>query len=437
VPKTFGRVRGTFAVMGLVSIVVIYAIVTGWNPLPGWASWLETATARHLSTPAPLWSKRTGDEPDSATVLAQGIVVSAEGSVEVRDPTTGIVDWSRPDSWAGVAGDTQPVVVVGKAVGTGFDVYDVASGVRIWGSNDKAGVWPYDNMILILTCSSASECVLRSVDPATGHQRWSTSIRGDGTSLLGFRHSLAAVAQIASAYADPLRAVPVAAPARIGLPMDDQVHVIDTGSGRQGHVFTSDASTRVVVTEHDVISSSATMRGNQCYYTIVASSPETGSTQWQQSGIDLRTASGLGCEANANPYGGGDDLLGIDNRGRDIVLSAGSGSELFRAKTGERVIAMDSTLAVLRSASGKSLRAIDLSTGKQLWTLAAPHAALVGVAPGFVLVADPTDAGKLTVYDRHSGVALMSVTSNATILGIGTTSVVVNIGRTIGPIAIA
>jgi putative pyrroloquinoline-quinone binding quinoprotein len=423
--------------MGLVSIVVIYAIVTGWNPLPGWASWLETVTARNLSTPSPLWSKRTGDEPDAATVLPQGIVVSAEGSVEVRDPTTGVVDWSRPDSWAGVAGAAQPVVIVGKAVGAGFDVFDVTSGVRIWGSNDKAGIWPYDNMILILTCSSASVCVLRSVDPGTGHQEWSTSIRGAGAGLLGFRHALAAVGQIDSAYADPLRAVPAAAPALIGLPMDGQVHVIDTGTGRQEHVFTSNASTQVVVTPHDVISSSATMRGNQCYYTITASNPDTGSQRWQSSGIDLRTASGLGCEANANPYGSGDDLLGIDTDGRDVVLSASTGSELFRAKAGERVIAMDSQMAILRSASHTSLRAVDFATGKELWDLPAPRSSLVGLAPDFVLVADPTDAGKLTVYGRPNGVALLSVTSTATVLGIGTSSVVINIGRTIGPLAIA
>jgi hypothetical protein len=434
--KTYGRVRGTFALMGLVSIVVIYAIVTGWNPVPGWAGWLENVTARNLSTPAPIWSKRTGDEPDSATVLPTGIVIVEEGSVEVRDPGTGVVDWTRPAAWAGVAGGASPVVVVGRPVGAGFDVYDVVTGLRIWGSNSKAGIWPYADKLLILTCSSASACELRSVDPSTGNQRWSTSIKGSGANLYGFEHSLATLTQVSSAYATPLRNLPSPAPELIGLPMGGSIHVIDTGNGRQLHVFASTAATRVVVTDHFVIASSAIMRGSQCYYSIVARSPVTGRSLWQESGIDLRTAAGLGCESSSNPYGTGDDLLGIDIGGHDIVMSAASGNVLFRARTGERVVAMDSQMVVVRTADHKSLRAIGIGSGHQLWTQPAERSALVGVAPGYVLVSDPTAAGKLDAYGRQSGAALLSVTSNATVLGIGAQSIVINIGRTVGPLSV-
>ncbi|HEY2791295.1 MAG TPA: PQQ-binding-like beta-propeller repeat protein [Micromonosporaceae bacterium] len=434
--STYGRVRGTFALMGLVSIVVIYAIVTGWDPLPGWGNWLENVTARNLSTPSPVWSKRAGDEPDSATVLPNGIVVVEEGSVEVRDPTTGAVDWTRAASWAGVAGGAAPVVMVGRPVGNGFDVYDVTTGLRIWGSNDKAGIWPYADKVLMLTCSGPSTCVLRSVDPGTGRAHWSTTINGSGAGLYGFQHTLAGLTQVSSAYATPLRGVQEPAPELIGLPMAGSIHVINTGNGRQLHTFASTAATRVVVTDHYVIASSAVMRGSQCYYSVVARSPSTGGQLWQRSGIDLRTAAGLGCESSSNPYGSGDDLLGIDIGGHDIVVSASSGNVLFQARTGERVVAMDTRMAVVRTADHKSLRAVTLGSGHQQWEQGAQRSALVGVAPDFVLVADPTGEGKLVAYARQSGAALLSVTSTATVLGIGSNLIMIYIGRTIGPLAV-
>lgn len=435
--KTFGRIKGTFALLGLVSIGVIYAIVTGWNPLPGWADWFEKVGTRTLSTPAPAWSKRIGDQPDSATVLSSGIVVAGEGTVEVRDPVTGTVDWARPDSWAGVAGSTLPVVVVGRPVGTGFDVFSVSTGVRLWSSTDKVGIWPYANMILILKCSGSTDCALRSVDPQTGHTRWSTAIGAQGSALDGLNQALAAPVPVSSAYAGPIRAIPPDAPPLIGLPVDGQVHVIDIGTGRALHTFSTNAGTRVVVAGRQVISSSATLRAGRCYYTVTASSPVNGRTEWQRSGIDLRTATGLGCEASRNPYGSGSALLGIDTDGHDVVISATTGSRLLRAGPGERVVALDGRLAMIRTADHQHVRAVDLSNGHRLWEQPAKKAASIGIAPAYVIVADPTGDGRLVAYSRPGGVTLMSVTSNATVLGIGPSSVLINIGRTVGPVPVA
>jgi len=60
----------------------------------------------------------------------------------------------------------------------------------------------------------------------------------------------------------------------------------------------------------------------------------------------------------------------------------------------------------------------------------------VGVAPGFVVATDPTEMGKLIVYGRQTGATALSVTSGATILGIGPSSLIINIGRTIGPLSV-
>jgi outer membrane protein assembly factor BamB len=434
--STFGRVKGTFALLGVVSIVVIYAIITGWNPLPGWANWVQNVSLTKLASPAPAWSERVGNQPSAATVTPTGIVVATGGSVEVRDPVTGKLLWSRPDSWAGVAGSSAPVVVVGREVGAGFDVYDVTTGVLMWSMHSKSGVWPYADMVLVLKCSSGSHCTLAARNPSTGKTQWSSAINGPGGPLYGFRHSLSTPSVVASAYADPLRAVTTDAPPFLGLPMGDQIHVIKTSNGRVGHVFTSDASTRYVVADREVISANTTERGSQCYYMATGLDPMSGSSDWQKSGIDLRTSSSLGCEQHKSPSGSGDALIATDTSGRDIVISASSGAQLFRAATGERVIAMDPQIAIVKSVDGHSIRAVSLNNGRQLWSQPAVKGMTVGVAPGFVVATDPNVMGKLIVYGRQTGATTLSVTSAATILGIGPNSLIINIGRTIGPLAV-
>jgi hypothetical protein len=435
VSNALGRIKGLFAILGVLSIGVIYAIVTGWNPLPGWANWLQTVSITRLSTPATDWNVRVGNQPYAATVLPSGIVIATGGSVEVRNPGSGTLIWSREDSWAGVAGDERPVVIVGRPVRAGFDVYDLASGVFLWGSNDKSGVWAYQDKILILTCGKT--CTLKAVSPSGGTQLWSTPIPTDGSSrLIGFDHGLADVGEVAGAYAGPAHALPVPAPHLIGLPMAGKVHVIDTRTGHPLHVFAPDGSTRIVVADDYVIASSATMRQDQCYYTVAGMDPATGQELWQQPGIDLRTSTPLGCEAAQDPLGDGADLLGTDTSGRDVVIAGGGHQVLFRAGQGERIVAMDSSIAVVRTAGGHTIRGVDLTNGHQLWDVALAKSASVGVAAGYVVVVDPNDMGSITAYSRQSGAVLISVKSDASVLGFGGTSLLINIGRTIGPLSV-
>lgn len=432
----FGRVNRVFGVIGLLAIVVTYAIITGWNPLPGWANWLENVSVRKLATPGTAWTVRSGDEPTSATVLTRAIIVSTEGSVEARDPSTGARIWTQADSWAGVAGGQSPVVVVGRPVGSGFDVYDPGSGVRLWQSGGKAGIWPYSDMILTLTCSSVSNCTVHSLDPTTGKERWALNIKAPGRPLMGFDEATPVIVPVDSGYAQSIRAMPQPAPEFIGLPMGGQIHVISTRTHSALHVFAPDNTQRVVVAAKEVVTSTAELRGNQCYYSESGSDPVTGHVEWEHSGYNLRTSSGLGCDQRHDPTGGGDSLLATDTGGRDVVLAATSGEELFRAAPGEHVIAMDSTIAITRSKDGKTMRAVDLSNGKQLWTQPTDRDASVGLSPDYVLVADPDGAGKLLAYARRSGQPLLNVVSGATVLGIGADTIIVNIGRSLGPLSV-
>jgi outer membrane protein assembly factor BamB len=430
------RVLGFFALLGVIGIVVAYSLITHWNPLPQVQAWLKTATVRDLAKPGTTWTVRTGDEPKAVSVLPSGLVVTTEGLVEVRDPGTGTKRWSQADSWAGVAGSTDPVVIVGRPVGSGFDVYDVATGARLWGSDGKAGIWPYSDKILILTCSQTDLCRLRAAAPSTGATIWSLTLRAAGKPLFGFERPLAAPSPVATDYASPLAAMVHPAPALIGLPMGGDIHVVSTEDGRAEHVFTPNASTRIVVTAHTVVSATTVQRGNQCYFTARGLSPGSGGTKWSRTGLDLRTSTGLGCEQSRDPSGSGDVLLATDAGGRDAVVSARTGDVLARARSGEHVVALDGTLAVVRTADRHSLRAISLTNGHEQWVRAAGASTLVGVAPGFVLVSDPTGLGRLDVYGRDSGATQLSVTSTAAVLGVGPGSVIINIGRTIGPLTV-
>lgn len=434
--RAVARVQALFGLIGVIALVVTYSLITGWNPLPSWGDWLRNAAVRTLSNPATTWTVRAGDEPTAATVLSQAIIVTAKGSVEARDPATGTRLWSHDSSWAAVAGGTRPVVLVGRAVGTGFDVYDAVSDVRLWGADDKNGVWAYSNMVLTLHCAAEFSCTMRALGPADGKPAWSLPITGAGRSLIGMGHAFAAVGPITSAYEDSFEAMPHPAPPIIGLPMGGEIHVISTVTGHALHVYRPDSATRVAVARHEVIVATSTLRGNSCYYTAQGRDPTTDHVLWSHEGYNLRTSSGLGCDQRHDPVGGGDAVLAIDTAGRDIMLDARTGNVLFRAPAGQHVVATDGRIAMVRTSDKRSLRAINLAGGTPLWTRDADRSALVGVAPGAVLITDPA-TGRLAMLGRESGHPLLDVATGATVLGIGGGSVVIHIGRSLGPLPVA
>src|ERR1051326_11381 len=165
----FRRFQTVMGLVGIVSLVIMYSLVTGWNPLPGWADWIRNHTDVTLSEPATAWVKRAGDPPDAATWFGTYVVAAGGGSVEVRAVVTGEQVWTHTAEWAAAAGQASPVVVVASEDHPGgFDVYDVATGLKLWSDNSKDAVWPYADKLLILHCGSPTACALRAVDPATG-----------------------------------------------------------------------------------------------------------------------------------------------------------------------------------------------------------------------------------------------------------------------------
>jgi outer membrane protein assembly factor BamB len=430
---TVGRLQAFLGLVGIAALVVTYSLLTGWNPLPRMQNWLQRATSTSLSKPAPPWTVRAGDQPDWASVLPGVIVVSADGSVEARNPGDGALLWTRTDSWAATAGDTRPVVLVGRPVGGGFDVYDAVSGGRLWSDGSRAAVWPYSDVVLILHCAHDFDCTLSAVVPTTGHHIWSAAVNGPGGAMRGIGKPFATLQRIDSSYSRPLRGVPSPAPPLVGLNLDGDIHVISTAGGRQVRVYPAKRTQRVVLAEHTVIVATATLKGDACTYTLEGRDPDTNATLWRRSGYNARTTSGLGCDPRADPQGAGGVLLATDTNGRDVMLSVGTGNVVYRAPDGARIVATDGSVVVVRSADGKRLTVVSANSGATLWSRAAAPSALVGIGPGGLMIADP-GTNRLVVTSTDSGAVRVDVQSGATILGVGTHELIVNIGRSFGPV---
>lgn len=432
--RTVGRVKTVFALLGLVSMVIIYAMVTGWNPLPSWAAWLRKQTETVLATPDPLWTVRVGDQPRAAVVLTRAIVVTTDGSVEARDPRTGDLMWSHTDSWAGVAGDTAPVVVVGKDVGSGFDVYDAASGARLWGEDSHDGVWTFADMVLVLHCPASGACLLDADNPVTGKPSWQRSLTFDGHGLRGFDASFAALVPPASTYTGALGAAPVDAPPLLGMSVDGTVHAISTTDGREIRAYPTGPDTRVVISGGTALVVTSATNGSTCRITVAARDVRTDQALWSRTGYDTGTVTGLGCDQQRDPTGGGGALLVTDPSGRAALLDVADGSTLYRAPTGDRVIATDGITALVLSGDARLLRVVALGSGRQLYTQVVDPTALIGLSPVAVLVATPAaDKPFIYAYDRISSATLLNVRSGATVLGVGPASIIINIGRSIAP----
>lgn len=433
--RLVGRIEAFLGLIGIIALVVTYSILTGWNPLPKVQSWLAGVTSTTLSKPAPAWVVRSGDQPDTATVLPNAIVVTAEGSVEARNPGDGKLLWTHTDSWAAVGGGVRPVVLVGRTVGGGFDVYDASSGVRLWSDGSRDAVWPYQDVILVLHCARDFDCTLYADEPTTGSHLWSLPISAAGSSTHGLGKPLATLQPITDDYAKPLGAVPVDVPSLIGLNLDGDIHVVSTAHGHELHVYKAKPTQRVVVAGHDVLVATSTVHGDGCTYTLSARDPATNNTLWSRSGYNAHTSTGLGCDQRNDPKGAGGVVLATDPNGRDVLLSMGTGQVVYRAPADAHIVATDGNVAVVRSADGKTLTTVNANSGASLWSRAAAPAALVGIGPDGVMIVDPGN-NRLVVTTPQTGVVLVNVESGATILGLGERALIVNIGRSFGPILV-
>jgi outer membrane protein assembly factor BamB len=428
-----GRSIGVaLALIGGISLVVAYSLVTGWNPLPKVENWVKDRTVRELSRPPTAWTARAGDAPRSAAVFDRVIVVTNEGSVDGFNPANGARLWSFPAKWSAAAGGATPVVLVGRPERPGFDVYDATSGAPLWHRDDSEAVWPYQDMVLTLRCAEQFDCQLTARSPTGGGPIWRASING-GQALRGLRPALAVLAPVDNGYAAPITAASAPAPPVIGLPIDNDMVAVSTASGRILSRFHRTITARMVVAAGVVVESTVQARGDVCYPTVEGRDP-FGGVIWRRPGYDARTETALGCEQKGDPIGGGGAVVAADPTGRDVVLDAQTGNVAFRAPLGDRVVATDGRVAVVRTANHKTLYGVDLANGRGTWSRSADPHANAGVVAGRVLIAD--DTAQRLVALAPSGATVLDVSSGATVLGVGTGKVVLSVGRTLGPLSL-
>jgi len=430
--RTVGRFEALLGLVGIIALVVAYGLVTGWNPLPGFAAWLRNATTTTLSNPHTPWVERAGDEPSFAAVTQEVIVVGGGGSVEARNPVNGSLLWTYSVDWAAVAGDQAPVVVAGRVAKSGFDVIDANSGARLWWDDNRDTVWPYANMVLVMHCPQDFSCTLTAKDPRSGKAMWQVPISGSGRSSHGLGKPFASLVPVASKYAASLAATPQPAPAVIGLNLDGDLHVIST-TGRELRVLHVKQGQRVVVANGVILTSTASLRSGNCYYVVSGVDAKSGRALWHDDGFNIHTSTDLGCDQSRDPTGAGRVVLATDPSGRDVIVDVGNGDVLYRAPAGAHVVATDGTFVLVRLADDKTLRGVSLGDGGTLWNRTVGHSALIGIGPAGVMIADP-GAGRIVVAEPDSGRAIIDVASSATVLGVGSATVLVSIGRSYGPL---
>jgi PQQ-like domain len=436
--RAFARVQAVFGLLGVIALVVTYAIITGWNPLPGWGNWLANVSAGPLSKPATTWVKRAGNEPNTAAVVNNFVIVATKGSVETRSLFTGEKMWSKPADWAVVAGADRPVVLVGRPAQKGFDVYDVTTGILQWQKTENLGVWAYADRVLLLHCSNGT-CVLQSVDWTTGKESpggWHLTLSGTGQPLIGAGHGLTMLDPISSDYGGSLTATPGPVPDMIALTLAGKMHIIRTGPGVEiKPPIPVTARSRPVLAGHVVVTASSDFRDGKCFYAVSGTDLRTGRS-WSEPNFDTKTSGGLQCDERHDPVGGGGAIYAVNPSGRDVLLSASTGSVLYTAKAKTHIEATDGDIAIVRSADKKSLSAVKLSSGNTLWTRGAAASTMVAVTSGAVLLTDPATE-HLAAVAPSNAYALLDLKSGATVLGLGAHELIINIGRSFGPIAMS
>ena len=427
--RAIGRFEAALGVVGVLTLVTSYLLITGQNPGPAVLDWFDRLGA--LSSPAPAWETRLGGRPEYAVVSGRVVVVFGRGRVDVRDVRTGAEVWARDVPWAAVAGaDSAAVVVVGRPNQKGFEVLDPGTQAVQWSDEQAVAVWTYRDVVLAMTCPGVTGCTLAAHEPIRGRQRWRTPVPGVGKTLAGVNHELLGSRPIESTVDSRVQG-PLEGPPMLGFPLDSKVQVVDLQSGQLVRDARGDNTTRVVVVAGRLLYSHAERREGHCRYTLEARDPVNGSAVWRTDGYDLRTASGAGCEQRRDPMGGGNTLSAIRGDNLEVLLDAYDGREVWVGKPGQTVLATDGLTAVIRSADGKSIIGWDIAGGVDLWQRPAHESADVALTRYSVVIVDGRN-GRVVAVEPGTGRVLTDAKTPAQVIGVGADGLLLASGRNIG-----
>jgi hypothetical protein len=426
--RAIGRLEAALGVVGVLALGLTYVLLTGWNPVPAVLDWVDRLGS--LSRPEPAWKARAPERPEYAVVAGRTVIVIMPGAVEARQASSGDKIWSRAVPWASVAGEgSSAVVVAGRENRHGFEVIDPDTGAVRWNDGEAVGVWTYRETVLSLSCEKLDSCVLTSRAPSAGQVRWRTPLPGAGKVLAGINHELLGSRDLAASTVDARVAAPADMPIMLGFPLGGKVQVVNTGNGRRVGAAESGQTTRVVVVGGRLLYSTAQRKGGQCRYALEARDPASGESVWRRDGYDLRTASGAGCEQRRDPSGTGGALAAVRGDNREVLLSAATGAELWVGAAGEQVLATDGLVALIRTAGGKAVKAVDLGSQDALWQHTAGSGVEASLNRNAALI---IDTGRVRAVEIGTGQVVIDVRTTARVAGCGPEGIVLASGRTIG-----
>jgi outer membrane protein assembly factor BamB len=425
--RAIGRFEAFLGIVGILALVVTYALITGWNPLPGVTNWWNKAVnnTRTLSQPEPAWHVQTGDQPNGAFAVGSTVVVTSRGDVTGYSAGAGQKLWTKTVPWAGVAGDGSSAVVIAGRDKHGYDAVDPGTGAVRWSDDDAIGVWTYTDLVVGIACPDAMTCTLTARSPSSGTVRWHADLTGNGRTLAGVNKPISGVRPLTK-----LPDAPGAAPPLLGFLLNDQVQVVSTSTGKRLHTYKATQTTRVVVVGNRVVVVTVLWRDGNCRYAVDGRNPDGDRKVWHLDGYDLQTSSGLGCDQRRDPIGGDGLLAGVSPDNRDVLIDASTGSVAFKAAAGDTVAGTDGRMVLVRSADKRTVRALGLSGGT-LWNRTAGKSADLGLAGGAAVFSDP-GSNQLAAVGAQSGQVLLDAKSGATVLGYATNGLIINIGRQVG-----
>jgi hypothetical protein len=408
-----------------------------WDPRPTLTAWLDRLT--RLSDPKPQWTVRLGGAPDVAAVMdGDRVVVASRGFVDAYRLRDGSKAWHWSAYWAFPAAD---VVVVRQRPenpdadpepDTGYAVIDQVNGAVKWSDRDAIAVWAFSNTIVDLVCPDA--CQLRARSHESGAFAWQVGLPPGARTIRGPNPHLASVRDPARWFAAAATGTPPKMPAVMALTIEGKIHVVDTFRGVYvREVSAPDRETRVAFSGDRLLFVTARRADAGCVFTVEAFDFASGASLWKESGFDLDTARGAGCEQREDPMGAGGRLVVNGGDARPMLVEADTAAKTWVGVPGEKVLATDGLLAVVATADRLHVNVIDVAVpgGKVLWTGEAgldPQAAVTG---SFVIIRD-ADAGKVVVLRRGGLTLRLEVATKADVVGYGANSILLGSGRAIG-----
>ncbi|HET6532851.1 MAG TPA: hypothetical protein VFH03_19865, partial [Actinoplanes sp.] len=391
--------------------------------------WSWVTASAPIAEGSAQWQVKLSGSPENVAVTDEAVIVGYRTRVESYGLGAGVLLWQSDDDWASVAGGSgDGVVVTGKLLTKGYQVRDPRSGQVRRVDSTATAVWTYANAIVDLRCVKGGECELRAWDPRGDSPLWTVGTGGIGFVLDAANPDLPDTQPLTSPQIDDQVAGRPFLPALIGLPDDGRVRIVDTAAGRVVQTVSPKPDQRVAVAGGRVLTVTGRSGDGTCYYGVVATDPPSG-VVWSRDDLNLRTAdNGSSCKQDRDPAGGDDVVLGVDPVGREELIAAHDGRQLWYGEKDEDVMAVNDGYAVIRSADRDSFRGYSFGGGGTDWRRPVNEGAGAALSPYAAVIAN-TSPRRIIAVSPASGRVLVEARTDAKVFATGPGGLIAVDGR--------